>query len=515
MKLQKKFFSVLVGLSTISVGLLLASAIQVFVEDKAIYIRESQLENAQVLSKNILFKFENEKAFGEGVALQFDELKSENYRMKLLLDDQGKVLYSSGSRLMREIKDIREFLDTESVERLLDPAINEASFETEVMGEPGILSFVRIPQKKMTVVLESPRKSVLRASLVFIIRGIVTLLGLVLSAILLSYILARSMTKGLAKLEQAMRSFGDGDLNSHCAILGNDEIGKMGDYFSRMALDIRRLFDSHSEKVKLEFEMATASELQSHFFPSSDFSRPEIEFSGFYQPSSHCGGDWWFYFIKDDQFVVFVGDVSGHGMKSALMTSAARAVFGLIEENFIDTSSAMNLLNRSFHAAAVGEVNMSALMFSVNMKTGEFEFTNASHDPALVWTSGNFPVGIADLVFEEANVKGFYLSESHGQRLGTRSESDYGKSKIKLAEGTIIFATTDGLVELENEKKRKFGDKQLLQFFSRMQVKDAKPLHLVRDQFVNELSQFGKNFYQLEDDLSFVFVRVNAFSKKD
>lgn len=510
MKLQKKFFLVLIGLATISVGFLLMTAISVFVKDKAIYIRENQLENAQLLAKQILLRIENSELLNAGQTLKFEDLKSENYRIKLLMDNQGKILASSLGDGPGSIQTIGELMPKEVVDRLMDPVLNEASFEIDTSERAGIISFVRIPQKNLTVVLESPQKSVFRASLVFIIRVVMALIGLVFFAALVSFLLARSMTRGLMKLELAMRSFGDGDLMSTCDAEEGDEIGKLGGYFNRMAADIRRLFDTQVEKLKLEFEMAKASELQSHFFPTADYSCQEVEFSGFFQPSSHCGGDWWYYFSKGDSFVVFIGDVSGHGMKSALMTSASRAIFGLIEDNFTDTSQAMAILNRCFHAAAVGEMNMSALLMSINKKTGALEYTNASHDPSLIWSPKTLPEGIADIDMNQTEGKAAFLSDIHGPRLGTQADSVYGKSTLGISEGTIIFSTTDGIFEIENEKKRKFGDNQLIHLIRALKGKEKRGLHLLRDEFFSELSKFGANLYQLEDDLSFVFLKYSG-----
>lgn len=503
MKLRNKFFLVLVGVPTLAVLILLFVSIQVFVEDKKLFIFESQIENAQLLAKQILMDIRlhagNKNSLQE-LEMFSEVFKSTSFNERFLINEEGHILASSLASSLKQqnsITTLSQVLSKSAVEKIADLSVNEGSFEDKsISNDPALFSFIRIPEEKMVLILQTPKTSAFRASTVFILKGLITLLGLVLSSTLASLLLSKAMTQNLTQLENSMRRFGEGDLETKNEIHSQDEIGKLGEYFNKMVVQIKNLMITQQEKIKLEFEMDLAGKLQARFFPPKNFTSDQVDFSGFYQASSQCGGDWWYYFTKGDHFVAFMGDVTGHGVKSALMTSASRSVFALIEEDFTDTALAMNILNKSFFAAAIGDVNMSAIIISLNMKTGELEYTNASHDPALA-----FSPKFADCVS---------LNDIHGMRLGTEKNSLYEKSKIQLTEGSFIFIYTDGLLEIKNSKTRSFKDRMIIKTCQQLITEPSYPLAHIQSDFQQKLIQFSGGLTNLEDDLSYFFIRYQA-----
>jgi len=44
-----------------------------------------------------------------------------------------------------------------------------------------------------------------------------------------------------------------------------------------------------------------------------------------FKPPTQCGGDWWsFSELPDDRVMIIIGDVTGHGVGSAMITAAAK-----------------------------------------------------------------------------------------------------------------------------------------------------------------------------------------------
>ena len=51
-----------------------------------------------------------------------------------------------------------------------------------------------------------------------------------------------------------------------------------------------------------------------------------LQITGRYIPASRCGGDWWSYFsVSDHQTLLLVGDVTGHGVPTTLITASVNA----------------------------------------------------------------------------------------------------------------------------------------------------------------------------------------------
>jgi len=495
MKLRNKFFLVLVGIPALAVFALLFVTTQVFLDDKKLFIYESQLQNAHVIANQIMFNLTN-RSVDKNRLQSLDVFYDNNYSKLFLIDQSGQIVATSLSQYKSQ--PITNYFSASTIAKLADLTINEGSFED--IGRNSVsafFSFVRMPQEKMTLLIQTPKSSVVRASAVFILKGIVTLIGLILSSAFASLILSKSMTKDLNLLESSMKNFGQGKMDIQVKMDGQDEISKLGRYFNQMVIQIANLIKEQKEKVKLELEMDMAGKLQEGFFPNKTLVHQCVEFSGFYQPSDKCSGDWWYYFIQEDNFVAFIGDVTGHGVKSALMTSASRSMLAYIEDNFVDTAKAMTDLSKGFFAAANGEVNMSALMIRLNLGTGELEYTNASHDPAIIYDPNTNKVEL--------------IEEVHGKRLGTSKVEIYKKSMVNLRPGQIIFSYTDGLLEVTNKNNRTFNDRQILKSFREINFSADNPLTFTQDEFQNYVLQFSGGLDHLKDDLSYFFVKFKNF----
>jgi len=491
MKLRDKFLMILVGIPSVAVILLLVVTIQVFVSDKKIFIFESQLQNAHVMASQILSNLKSDNVASANLN-NLDLFRNSSYSKIFLFNNNGKILASSEQ--FNPNNKIADFLSNESLSKISDLTINEGSFEDNLSkNSDSMISFVRLNDISSVLLIQTPKASAFRASSVFILKGILTILGLILSSTFASIILSKNMTKNLTLLESSMNAFGKGQLTTQVNFEGKDEISKLGRYFNKMVLQISNLIEEQKEKIKLEYEMDMAGKLQESFFPNRIFDKDGIEFAGYYQASQKCSGDWWYYFYTEDYFVAFMGDVTGHGVKSALMTSASRSMFSYLENDFTDTAKAMSLLNHGFFAAANGELNMSALILKINLKTGEMEYTNASHDPAIIYSPINGDINLLDV--------------SHGKRLGTTSRETYKKTCLTLEPGQVLFVYTDGLLEISNSKGRTFNDKYIIQTLKKISLEINSSLSYSQNEFQSKLYHFSNGLLELKDDLSYFFIR--------
>jgi len=497
MKLRDKFLIILVGIPSVAVIILLVVTIQVFISDKKLFIYESQLQNAHAMAGQILSSLKKENMTLANLTT-LDFFRNSSYSKIYLFNNYGQILASTEQFNLKS--KLTDFLSTESLSKISNLTINEGSFEENSSKQSdSMISFVRLSEINCVLLIQTPKSSAFRASSIFILKGILTIIGLILSSIFASVILSKNMTKNLTLLESSMSAFGKGHLSTQVDFEGKDEISKLGRYFNKMVLQIANLMEEQKEKIKLEYEMDMAGKLQESFFPTRIFEKDEIEFAGYYQASQKCSGDWWYYFHSEDYFIAFMGDVTGHGVKSALMTSASRSMFSYLENDFPGTSKAMEILNHGFYAAANGELNMSALILKIDLKTGEMEYTNASHDPAIIYSPSNQDIKLLDI--------------SHGKRLGTISKEVYKKSHLTLKPGQVLFVYTDGLLEISNQKGRSFNDKHLIQTLKKLTLEDSSSLSFSQNEFQSKLQLFSNGLLDLKDDLSYFFIRFRNEKK--
>lgn len=492
MKLRFKFFIFLVGLPSLALLVFLFMAFRVLVQDKTLYILEANMTLASSLAQQM-------------DRLEWQEASSALRHLPLIqgvvFDTKGKILVSSNVKWVGQT--LSAFVPNSALEKLADLRVDEGSFEDfDLKNKSVIYNFIKIPSKSAMLLLATPKESALRASLLFLIKAVLTLVVLISIAVGASWWLSKSMTGPLEILRTYMQSFAAGNFKIKLPNLGRDEIGELGGYFNRMVLQIQELIVEREQKLKIEVEMSLASDIQKKLFPKESYKTTEVEFSGYYEPASNCGGDWWFYFQTTTKFVVCIGDVTGHGVHSALLTSASRAAFAIIAKNFSSTSEAMRVLNHSIYETAQGSINMTCIIAAIDLTSGNLDYTNASHEAPIVLPATDGTVTKKQFVF---------LDEIHGPRLGERIDSDYKMASIKINPQQHIFFYSDGVTDICSAKMGKLGDRQLLKWLGES-YKASRTADQEKALFVGRVREFRRE-EKLEDDLSYFFVKWSSDAK--
>ena len=77
----------------------------------------------------------------------------------------------------------------------------------------------------------------------------------------------------------------------------------------------------------MEQELEVAKAIQETLVPSdAPVHKHTLTFAGFYEPAAQTGGDWWTWAeLTGGKILVVIGDVTGHGIPSAMITAAAKA----------------------------------------------------------------------------------------------------------------------------------------------------------------------------------------------
>lgn len=197
-------------------------------------------------------------------------------------------------------------------------------------------------------------------------------------------------------------------------------------------------------------ELETAASVQSYFLPDWLCVEDKLLFSNNYTPSTNVGGDL-FDLIKlnDGRYVVYIGDISGHGVQSALMMTAVKATIKMLVDNVsshLHPSDIVNQLNLLLSRDVFQSNYLTLLLGVVDIDKKEFIYFNAGHPPLIchnkttgdvkiIESSGAIPIGwIADYEY-------------------LREEEDI----LLLDDYTSYFFYTDGIFECENQKQEELG----------------------------------------------------------
>jgi PAS domain S-box-containing protein len=210
------------------------------------------------------------------------------------------------------------------------------------------------------------------------------------------------------------------------------------DLSERKLLQARLVSDQIAAK-----ELEVARLIQRSMVPSMDtVDRRFIKLAGYFEPVAECGGDWWTYHdLVRDRLLVLIGDVTGHGIPSAMMTAAAKAAVDVVRVVYKDDVSCTELLsimNEAICQVSGAKLHMTCFASIIDPATRTMTFANAAHDfPYLLRHDAAGQTTLGSLV-------------TQGPRLGESLGAKFESKTVSLQPGDGIVWYTDGLIEDDN-----------------------------------------------------------------
>ncbi len=303
-----------------------------------------------------------------------------------------------------------------------------------------------------------------------------------------------NMTIPFREIVRVLRGIKNGQLDRRIQVKTNDEIGYTGEVINEMAEGLQ-------EGEQMRQALALAREVQVNLLPKMTPSLKSIDIAGRSIYCDQTGGDYFDFLEFDDaqkgKIGLVVGDVSGHGVSSALLMTTARAFlrFRLFMPGSI--SHAMTDVNRQL-AKDMGDSGQFMTLFYLVMDPNErtVSWVRAGHDPAILYDPANDT---------------FESLDSTGMALGVLEDCWYEeKKRTGLEDGQIIVIGTDGIWEAFNAKGEMFGKAKLFDIIRRNHHADAEK---IVDAVIEALDRFLGG-HKAEDDITLIVVRVAGDAKE-
>ena len=204
---------------------------------------------------------------------------------------------------------------------------------------------------------------------------------------------------------------------------------------------------------ELELGMEMAHRLQQALLPQKYPNIKNISFCHKYSPADAIGGDYFeFRAVKDDMAAVFLSDVSGHGVRAALVTSAVKAMIDHVALEGREAGEILSEINDRFRAVLghmAPQIFATGFLMLVEGSTRKLSMANAGHPRPLLIRKDDMTV---TPVMEE---------EKGGPAMGFISDPDYETDHRELQERDIVLGFTDGVYEVRNEEGEYYGLEQM------------------------------------------------------
>ena len=271
----------------------------------------------------------------------------------------------------------------------------------------------------------------------------------------------------------------------------NDEIGtlmtsidRMEDQIVRHVENIRKIT---ADTERLNTELALATKIQADALPNvfpAFPDRPEIDLYASMNPAKEVGGDFYdFFLIDDDHLCIVMADVSGKGVPAALFMMSSK---NIIATNALKSTSPAAILcktNDALCARNVEEMFVTVWLGILQISTGIITAANAGHEyPVIMHENSSFG----------------YIRDAHDPVIGSLEGMKYHDYEIRLQKGSKLFLYTDGLPEANNKDNSMFGSNRLLQAVNRKKEGSTKEIIENVDAEVAAFSEGAEQF----DDLT-------------
>ena len=219
------------------------------------------------------------------------------------------------------------------------------------------------------------------------------------------------------------------------------ETGLIGTQYNRM---MNRLEQSEKQKNKwknrVSNEIKLAMNVQKRLMPNRDLSNYPI--FGLNIPAREISGDFYDFYLQNDQVYFTLSDVSGKGVNAGMVMAKAITLFKIFAKEKFKPNEILFEMNNDLNETNPPGTFITSIVGSYNLKTDIVEMSNAGHQPAILSKGDNFTE---------------FPSSSTPLAVIKQKNSDAYKLETFKLDGGRVYCFTDGFSECLDDNKKEIG----------------------------------------------------------
>ena len=266
-----------------------------------------------------------------------------------------------------------------------------------------------------------------------------------------------------------------------------DEVELLADSFRKMEEDmisyLRSFMAITAEKERIGAELNVATQIQADMLPRifpAFPERPEFDIYASMTPAKEVGGDFYdFFLVDDDHLAMVIADVSGKGVPAALFMVIAKTLLKNAAQTGLPPKAVLEKVNNQLCENNEAEMFVTVWLGIYEISTGKLTAANAGHEyPAIRRSGGRFEL----------------VKDRHGFVLAGMENARYREYELELGMGDTLFLYTDGVAEATGAANILYGTDRMLATLNT--APGRCPEELLRDvkqdidRFVGEAPQF-------------------------
>ncbi len=266
-------------------------------------------------------------------------------------------------------------------------------------------------------------------------------------------------------VERALERIGRGEFDAKIERDGSKDARRLGEALDSMTTDLKGQISAIEKRSfetgRVEKEKEVAKEVERFLLPER---APKVE--GYQVATlsvvdeSRCCHFYDVFEMEGSKAVVAMAEVSGKGLAAAMVAALTRSTIRAAARRFGDPAKALRDTNLQLSDEVRNGIMVSCFCGMLDLASHSMNYANAGHIPPFVVSSDGF---VDTLI-------GGAIS------MGALDHIDLETEGWMIDPGDVLVIYNDGLIEVENEKKERFGTESLISLVKENREKSAQEI---------------------------------------
>ena len=251
---------------------------------------------------------------------------------------------------------------------------------------------------------------------------------------------------------------------------------------------------------ELDQQIKKADKIHKRTLNYNNLNLKDYSFESYYLPAENLGGDFYDIIKKDNKVILYLSDVTGHGLEAAVMSSFIKSTINsYVEAVNIEKINPANigrfLAEQFFKENYPDDYFICTIIMVLNTDTDQLEYLNLGiQDPILLYRKNSNRKKLDRLIN-----KGLPISSAVSIDV-----LDFKTDDIYLKEGDTLIFNTDGITE-ERVDGEYFKNKYEEVFFNNADLPPA----VISQNIKNKFSEFTADSDHIKDDVTYIVFQKN------
>ena len=300
------------------------------------------------------------------------------------------------------------------------------------------------------------------------------------------------VTRPLHRITSEVRSLMSGKKYKRIPPHSPDNIGIFTHFFNEVTKNLEKLSGDITTQKRIFSELDIARKIQQDVLPKKAENIKGLEIVAKSKAAAEMGGDSFDFIKRDENTMIYIGDVTGHGLPAGLVMMMVNTLIHAFSINQKQPSEILSLVNKVLYERISSQKFITLVMLRWDSLQKKMFFTGAGHEHILVYRSKTKNV-------EKVKSGGIAL------RMVPDIRSMIEEKQISLDENDVILLYTDGITEARNERGEMYGIESLVESLRRHGFRNTSDS--IFTSISEDFSNFvGSNFIQ-DDDITMITVK--------